>query len=140
MICQLFILVFNQAGMHVFLGNPAAPKNFDNALSGLLPFSWMMVKCSHRVRFCRRGHLEKWHHCCVRFTAIRAHKHSFVPHPERFLSPGHHDARALDTFFHHRLSSLYVWLCFFQMMFFLFQIPHYPIYCISGSCFFCLFV
>lgn len=49
MMCELFILVFAGTACMCSSATPAAPKNFNDALSCLLPFSWMMAKCPRKL-------------------------------------------------------------------------------------------
>lgn len=54
MMWKLFILVFAGTACMCSSATPASPKNFNDTLSGLLQFSWMLAKCPRKL-FLRAG-------------------------------------------------------------------------------------
>lgn len=83
--------------------------------------------------------LEECHHCCVRLTTIRGHKHGFVPHLKRLILQGHKewtpswrtsDQYILPSPVKRWVNNTTLHFCN-QMSFFpfFFQILSYPNYC-----------
>lgn len=120
MMRKLFILVFAGTACMCSSATPASPKNFNDTLSGLLPFSWMVAKCPRKL-FLRAG-VATWRMApllcqvyCNRRTQARLCASSLSASYCGATKKGrHHDAHATTTYFHHwRSVAQTKCVCFF---------------------------